>query len=131
MPTVFDADMKTLGDIASDTRRLAEKVRNQRIMPIDLEGGTFTVSNLGMFGISAVTPILNAPQAAILGVGGIRHLPFRVDYGTLGTRQAITLTLSCDQRILYGTDASLFLMDIKQNLEHPERLGTDVRSSES
>ena len=72
VPTVFDADTKSLGAIAADTRALAEKVRSQTITPPELSGATFTVSNLGMFGMTAITSVINAAQAAILGVGALR-----------------------------------------------------------
>ena len=69
VPTVFDADQKSLGAIAAESRRLAERVRDGGITPPELSGATFTVSNLGMYGMTAITPVINAPQAAILGVG--------------------------------------------------------------
>jgi pyruvate dehydrogenase E2 component (dihydrolipoamide acetyltransferase) len=126
VPTVFDADRKSLGAIAAETRALAEKVRSQTITPPELSGATFTVSNLGMFGMTAITPVINPPQAAILGVGAARATLARE--GGWGTnseiidRQLLTLTLSCDHRILYGADAARFLADIKARLEAPLRL---------
>lgn len=121
VPTVFDADTKSIGQIARDTRRLASSVRDGTISPRDLSGGTFTVSNLGMFGMTAITPVINPPQAAILGVGAARPVLARVD-GEIIERNLITLTLSCDHRVLYGADAAQFLATIRRLLEEPLRL---------
>ena len=121
VPTVFDADTKSVGQIARETRSLAAKVRSGEITPAELEGGTFTVSNLGMYGMTAINPVINPPQAAILGVGAIRETLARVD-GEIVDRSLLTLTLSCDHRILYGADASLFLAEIKALLETPLKL---------
>jgi pyruvate dehydrogenase E2 component (dihydrolipoamide acetyltransferase) len=121
VPTVFDADVKGLGAIAADTRRLAEAVREGRIAPAELEGATFTVSNLGMFGMSAIFPVLNAGQAGILGVGALRETLARVD-GEITDRTLMTLTLTCDHRILYGADAAQLLSSIRERLEQPLRL---------
>jgi pyruvate dehydrogenase E2 component (dihydrolipoamide acetyltransferase) len=118
VPTVFDADTKSLGQIASDVRGLALRVREGTIRPTDLEGGTFTVSNLGMYGMSAITPVINAPQAAILGVGALREVLARVD-GKIVDRTLMTLRLSCDHRILYGADAAIFLAQIRDLLTEP------------
>ena len=73
MPTIFDADQKSLGAIAAESRRLAERVRSGEVTPAELSGATFTVSNLGMYGMTAITPVINPPQAAILGVGAMRE----------------------------------------------------------
>jgi len=121
VPTIFDADAKSLGEIAREVRALAAKVRDGRIAPAELEGGTFTVSNLGMYGMSAITPVINAPQAAILGVGALRPVLARVD-DEIVDRTLMTLRLSCDHRILYGADAARFLADVRELLEAPLRL---------
>ena len=121
VPVVHNADIKSLGQIAADTRRLAAGVRDQTIAPPDLSGGTFTVSNLGMFGMTAITPVINPPEAAILGVGATRATLARVD-GEIVDRSLLTLTLSCDHRILYGADAARFLAEIRDLLEAPLRL---------
>ena len=121
VPTVFDADGKSLGQIARETRVLAARVRSGEISPAELEGGTFTVSNLGMFGMTAITPVIDPPQAAILGVGALRDTLARLD-GEIIDRTLMTLTLSCDHRILYGADASRFLARIRELLEAPLRL---------
>ncbi|HEY3729609.1 MAG TPA: dihydrolipoamide acetyltransferase family protein [Solirubrobacteraceae bacterium] len=118
VPTIFDADERSLGDIAAESRRLAERVRDGTVTPPELSGATFTVSNLGMFGMTAITPVINPPQAAILGVGAARALPELVD-GGLVSHHLLTLTLSCDHRILYGADAARFLSDIRLGLQTP------------
>jgi pyruvate dehydrogenase E2 component (dihydrolipoamide acetyltransferase) len=121
VPTVTDADRRPVREIATESRRLAERVRDGEITPPELSGATFTVSNLGMYGMTAITPVINPPQAAILGVGAARAVP-ALDGGRLIERHVMTLTLSCDHRILYGADAARFLSDIRETLEHPLRL---------
>jgi pyruvate dehydrogenase E2 component (dihydrolipoamide acetyltransferase) len=121
VPTVFDAVGKSLGQIARESRTLAARVRSNEISPAELEGGTFTVSNLGMFGMTAITPVINPPQAAILGVGALRETLARAE-GEIVDRTLLTLTLSCDHRILYGAEASQFLARIRELLEVPLRL---------
>ncbi len=118
VPVVLDADTKSLGTIARETRRLAGRVRAGEIEPPELVGGTFTVSNLGMYGMTAITPVINPPQAAILGVGALRETLARVD-GEVVDRTLMTLTLSCDHRILYGADAAALLGEIRRLLETP------------
>jgi pyruvate dehydrogenase E2 component (dihydrolipoamide acetyltransferase) len=119
VPTVFDADRKSLAEIARETRRLAERVRAGTATPPELAGGTFTVSNLGMFGMTAIYPVINLPQAAILGVGTTRQVLVRGAGGEIEDASLLTLTLSCDHRILYGAEAAEFLARIRELLEHP------------
>jgi pyruvate dehydrogenase E2 component (dihydrolipoamide acetyltransferase) len=121
VPTIFDADQKSVGQIAADSRRLAAQVREGAITPADLSGATFTVSNLGMYGMTAIVPVVNPPQSAILGVGAAREVLARVD-GEIVDRHLMTLTLSCDHRILYGADAAEFLSAIRGALEKPMKL---------
>jgi pyruvate dehydrogenase E2 component (dihydrolipoamide acetyltransferase) len=118
VPTVFDADRKSLGQIARESRALAERVRAASITPPELSGGTFSVSNLGMFGISSFVPVINPPQAAILGVGAMEPTPVAQD-GEVQVRARMRLTLVCDHRILYGAEAAEFLGRIRQRLEEP------------
>jgi pyruvate dehydrogenase E2 component (dihydrolipoamide acetyltransferase) len=120
--TIPDAVIKSLGQIASESRRLAERVRTRRATPPELTGATFTVSNLGMFGMTAITAVINPPQAAILGVGAARPTLARAENGEVFDQQLVTLTLSCDHRILNGADGSRFLLDVKRCLESPLRL---------
>jgi pyruvate dehydrogenase E2 component (dihydrolipoamide acetyltransferase) len=121
VPTVFDADTKSLGEIARETRALATKVREGTITPPELGGGTFTVSNLGMFGVTAFTAIINPPQAAILSVGSLEPRAVVRD-GEIVTRNTMTVTLACDHRILYGADAARFLARVRELLETPAAL---------
>jgi pyruvate dehydrogenase E2 component (dihydrolipoyllysine-residue acetyltransferase) len=116
--TVREADRKSIGQIARDVRALAERVRAGTITPPELEGATFTVSNLGMYGMTAITPVINVPQAAILGVGALRETLARQDDEIID-RTLLTLTLTCDHRILYGADAARFLARIRELLESP------------
>ena len=118
VPTVFDADKKSLGEIARESRALAEKVRAGKITPPELSAGTFTVSNLGMFGIDQFVAVINPPQAAILAVGAMRPQPVVID-GEVVVRTRMKLTLTCDHRILYGADAAEFLARVKALLEQP------------
>jgi pyruvate dehydrogenase E2 component (dihydrolipoamide acetyltransferase) len=119
VPTVFDADRKSLGQIARDARAAAEKVRERTITPPELSGATFTVSNLGMFGIELFTAIINPPQAAILTVGKLEKRPAVDDGGRIVARDQMSLSLVCDHRILYGADGARFLARVKELLERP------------
>jgi pyruvate dehydrogenase E2 component (dihydrolipoamide acetyltransferase) len=119
VPTVFDADEKSLGQIARDARAVIEKVKEKTVTPPELSGGTFTVSNLGMFGIEQFTAIINPPQAAILTVGKLEKKPAVDDKGKLVARDQMVLTLVCDHRILYGADGAQFLARVKELLEQP------------
>jgi pyruvate dehydrogenase E2 component (dihydrolipoamide acetyltransferase) len=118
VPTVFDADKKGLRQIASDSRALAQRVREETITPPELSGGTFTVSNLGMYGIDNFSAVINTPQAAILAVGAIKERPAVRD-GELTTAQMLYVTLACDHRILYGAPAAEFLARVRTLLEEP------------
>jgi pyruvate dehydrogenase E2 component (dihydrolipoamide acetyltransferase) len=119
VPTVFDADKKSLGTIAREARALIEKVREKTITPPELSGATFTVSNLGMYGIERFVPIINPPQAAILSVGALGKKPAVDERGRVVARDQLTLSLACDHRILYGADGAQFLARVKELLEQP------------
>jgi pyruvate dehydrogenase E2 component (dihydrolipoamide acetyltransferase) len=118
VPTIFDADRKSLGEISRDARALAAKVRDGKITPPELASGTFSVSNLGMFGIKRFTAVINPPQAAILAVGEMTPRPVVRD-GEVQVRAIMELTITCDHRILYGADAAQFLGRIRERLENP------------
>jgi pyruvate dehydrogenase E2 component (dihydrolipoamide acetyltransferase) len=118
VPTVFDADRKGLRQIATDSRALAAKVRDGSITPPELSGGTFTVSNLGMFGVTNFSAVINSPQAGILAVGSIEEKPAVRD-GEIVPAQLMEVTLACDHRILYGADGAQFLARVKALLEEP------------
>jgi pyruvate dehydrogenase E2 component (dihydrolipoamide acetyltransferase) len=127
VPTVFDADLKSLGEIARETRALAERVRAGTITPPELGGGTFTVSNLGMYGVRSFTAIVNPPQAGILSVGSLALRAVVLAGGADGggevvARHTMAVTLACDHRILYGADAARFLARVRELLEEPAAL---------
>ena len=120
VPTVFDADRKPLGQIAGETRALAEKVRDGSITPPELSGGTFTVSNLGMYGVTNFSAVINPPQAALLAVGALRPKPVAdPETSQVTVRDMMGVTLACDHRILYGADGAQFLARIRALLERP------------
>jgi pyruvate dehydrogenase E2 component (dihydrolipoamide acetyltransferase) len=121
VPTVFDADAKSLGEIARTTRALATSVREGTIRPPELSGGTFTVSNLGMFGVTHFTAVINVPQAAILAVGAMEPRAVVRD-GEIVARHTMTVTLASDHRILYGADSARFVSRVKALLENPLQL---------
>jgi pyruvate dehydrogenase E2 component (dihydrolipoamide acetyltransferase) len=119
VPTVFDADLKGLRQIATETRALASRVRDGSITPPELSGATFTVSNLGMYGISNFHAVINTPQAAILAIGELKAKPVVADSGEIEARQLMGVTLACDHRILYGADGAVFLARVRELLEEP------------
>ncbi len=118
VPTVFDADRKGLRQIATEARALAARVRDGSITPPELSGGTFTVSNLGMFGVTSFAAVINPPQAAILAVGSIERVPVVRD-GDIVAGEKMAATLACDHRILYGADGARFLARVRDLLTEP------------
>jgi pyruvate dehydrogenase E2 component (dihydrolipoyllysine-residue acetyltransferase) len=119
VPTVFDADLKGLRQISTETKALAARVREGSITPPELSGATFTVSNLGMYGISNFHAVINTPQAGILAVGELKAKPVVADDGSIEARQMMGVTLACDHRILYGADGAVFLRRVRALLEEP------------
>ena len=119
VPTVFDADVKSLVEIAAQTRALASQVRDGSVSPADLAGGTFTVSNLGMLGVARFTAVINPPQAAILAVGAASPRAVVGSDGAISVRRVMELTLSADHRIVYGADGAEFLASVRKRLERP------------
>ena len=94
-------------------------MRDGKITPPELSGGTFTVSNLGMYGIDEFSAVINPPQAAILAVGSLKKRPVVEEGGRIVARDTMTVTLVCDHRILYGADGAEFLARVRQLLEQP------------
>jgi pyruvate dehydrogenase E2 component (dihydrolipoamide acetyltransferase) len=119
VPTIFDADVQPVTAIAQQVRALAERARGGTITPPELSGGTFTVSNLGMFGVTSFTAIVNPGQAAILAVGAAVTRPTFDADGALVKRSLMDLSLCCDHRILYGADAAQFVARVRELLERP------------
>jgi len=115
VPVIRDADSKDLRRIAEESRVLAEKARNGALSVEDVSGGTFTITNLGMYGVDAFTPIINLPQVAILGVGRIVEKP-AVHEGQVAIRSLMTLSLTFDHRIVDGAPAAAFLQEVVARL---------------
>lgn len=119
VPTIFDADRRSLGEIAVVARELANKVREGTVTPPELSGGTFTVSNLGMYGVTNFSAVINPPQAALLSVGALQQKAVVDDSGRVVARPMMGVTLACDHRILYGADGAQFLARVRALLEQP------------
>ncbi|MGH3066484.1 MAG: dihydrolipoamide acetyltransferase family protein [Gaiellaceae bacterium] len=122
VPVVLDADRKSVLEIATDSRRLAETARRRELGLADLTGATFTVSNLGMFGTRSFTAIIDLPQVAILAVGAVRRAPVEAEDGGVTFRDVMTVTLTCDHRVVYGADGARFLVRLRELLESPPAL---------
>lgn len=118
VPVVRFADSKTLSQIANEVKSFAEKAKQKQLQPKDWEGNTFTISNLGMYGIEEFTAIINPPDACILAVGGIKQKPI-VKNGAIVPGNTMKVTLSCDHRVVDGATGSEFLITFKQLLENP------------
>ncbi|MDE3131355.1 MAG: 2-oxo acid dehydrogenase subunit E2 [Acidobacteriota bacterium] len=121
VPTIHDADDKSLLRIAADTRRLADAARAGRLTPAEMSGATFTVSNLGMYGVSLFTAVISPPQAAILAVGAVEPQVV-VHGGGFAARDRMQMTLTADHRVIYGADAAAFLASVRERLEQPLQL---------
>lgn len=117
-PVIRDCDRKSLGEIARESKELTERARARRLKPEDYTGGTFSISNLGMYDVEDFGAIINPPEAAILAVGAVKERAVVVD-GQLGIGQRMKLTLSCDHRAVDGATAAQFLQIVKRLLEHP------------
>jgi len=121
VPVVRFADTKTLSHISAETKEFATKAKNKALQPQDWEGSTFTISNLGMFGIDEFTAIINTPDACILAVGGINQVPV-VKNGEIVPGNQMKLTLSCDHRVVDGASGAQFLNTLKGLLEDPVKM---------
>lgn len=120
-PIIRHADCKNLGDISQEIKLLVDKARKNKLTEEEYKGGSFTISNLGMHGISEFSAIINPPQAAILAIGGIEEKP-TVKEGHVVAGKTLTLVLSCDHRVIDGVAGSLFLKTLQQLLENPVSL---------
>ena len=121
VPVIRNADQKGISDIAKESQAYAERAQNKQLQPEDFEGNTFTVSNLGMYGIDQFTAIINAPDSCILAVGAIKQQPTIVE-GELKETNTMTVTLSCDHRVVDGAIGAQFLQTFRQYLEDPFRM---------
>jgi pyruvate dehydrogenase E2 component (dihydrolipoamide acetyltransferase) len=117
---IHNADKADLGEIAVQRRDLTERARAGRLRPSDIAGATFTISNLGMYQVDAFSAIISAPQAAILAVGSIADRVVPID-GKPGIRPMMTLTLSCDHRVVDGARAAVFLNEVAEAVRQPEK----------
>jgi pyruvate dehydrogenase E2 component (dihydrolipoamide acetyltransferase) len=123
VPVVRDADRKSLSEIAAETRALAEQARSGTLTPDRVTGSTFSITNLGRWGIDAFTPIINPPEAAILGIGRIFEKPAAYR-GTIALRHMLTLSLTHDHRLVDGAPAAAFLQTMTESIETPYFLGS-------
>jgi pyruvate dehydrogenase E2 component (dihydrolipoamide acetyltransferase) len=117
-PVIRDAHRKSLRAIAAESRELADRARARRLQPEEYTGGTFSISNLGMFGIDEFTAVINPPEAAILAVGAVTDKPVVVG-GTVAVRKRMRVTLSCDHRVIDGATGARFLQTVTRMLENP------------
>ncbi|HND31497.1 MAG TPA: 2-oxo acid dehydrogenase subunit E2, partial [Myxococcota bacterium] len=120
-PVVRDADRKGVAEIAAEVRALAGKAKEGKLQPEEYTGGSFTVSNLGMFGIESFTAILNPPEAAILAVGGVEQVPV-VEGGKLAVGWRMKATMTCDHRVIDGALGARFLQAFRAYIESPALL---------
>jgi pyruvate dehydrogenase E2 component (dihydrolipoamide acetyltransferase) len=121
VPVVRFADGKSLSHISMEVKDFAQKAKAKKLQPADMEGSTFTISNLGMFGVDEFTAIINSPNAAILAVSGIQQVPV-VKNGAIVPGNIMKVTLSGDHRVVDGASAAAYLQTLKQLLEEPVRL---------
>jgi len=121
-PIITDADTKHVGKIAEEVKELAQKAKQGQLAPHEYQGGSFTVTNLGMYGTASFMPIINPPQAAILGIGAIRGVPVVNESGEVVAGKVMTLTLSADHRVIDGADTARFAKTLQGLLEAPAGL---------
>jgi pyruvate dehydrogenase E2 component (dihydrolipoamide acetyltransferase) len=121
VPVVRFADMKSLSQIGAEVKDLAQRAKNKKLQPAEWEGSTFTISNMGMFGVDEFTAIINPPDACILAVSSIQQIPV-VKNGAVVPGNVMKLTLSCDHRVVDGATGSAFLQTVKSLLEEPLRM---------
>ena len=118
-PMIKDADHKPLGIISAEAKSLIKKAKTGTLAPEEFQGGTFTISNMGMFGVSEFTSIINPPQSAILAVAGVQEELYRKDDGEISAKNMMTVTLTSDHRVINGAVAAEFVNGLKSILENP------------
>ena len=121
VPVIRFADTKSLSQIAAEVKDFVQRAKDKKLQPADWEGSTFTISNLGMFGIEEFTAIINTPDACILAIGGIAQVPV-VKNGAIVPGNVMKLTLSCDHRVVDGATGAAFMQTVKSMLEEPLRM---------
>jgi pyruvate dehydrogenase E2 component (dihydrolipoamide acetyltransferase) len=117
-PIIRSADQKSLGEIASEVRELAGRARERKLKPEEYMGASFSISNLGMFGIDEFTAVINPPEGAILAIGAMSPKPVVRD-NEIVVRQMMRATMSCDHRVIDGATGAKFLQTFKKILENP------------
>lgn len=121
VPVISHANQKGLKQLTKEAKEIGRNARDQKLLPDQLKGSTFTISNLGMYAIDTFTPIINQPEVAILGVGRIQEKPVVID-GEIQVRPMMGVSLSFDHRVVDGAPAAAFLTDLKKVLEQPFEL---------
>jgi pyruvate dehydrogenase E2 component (dihydrolipoamide acetyltransferase) len=121
VPVVKFADNKSIAHISAEVKQLADKAKNKKLQPNEFEGNTFTISNLGMFGIDEFTAIINPPDACILAIGAAKEAVI-VENGQMKVGNVMKVTLSCDHRVVDGAVGSAFLQTLKDLLENPVKM---------
>jgi pyruvate dehydrogenase E2 component (dihydrolipoamide acetyltransferase) len=121
VPVVRFADLKSLSTIAGEVKDFAKKAKDKKLQPSDWEGSTFTISNLGMFGIEEFTAIINPPDSCILAIGAINQVPIVKD-GQIKIGNIMKVTLTCDHRVVDGASGAAFLQTLQGLLEEPLRM---------
>jgi pyruvate dehydrogenase E2 component (dihydrolipoamide acetyltransferase) len=117
-PVIRHADRKGLREIAAETRDLSQRARDRKLAPAEYTGSTFSISNLGMFGIDEFTAVINPPEAGILAVGAVTQHPVVHD-GAVTSRRRMRMTMSCDHRVIDGATGARFLQTLVRMLENP------------
>ena len=120
-PVIRNADQKSVGEIAQEIRVLAEKAKNRKLMPNEYQGSTFTISNLGAWGIEEFTAIINPPNSAILAIGAAEARPVAIERQIV-VRDRMKVTMSCDHRVIDGATGAEYLKTLRQFIEQPLRL---------
>ncbi len=123
VPVIKDANQKSISQIAKEVKDLAERARENKLLPDEISGGVFTITNLGMFGIKYFTPVLNPGEAGILGIGTIQDVPYSKD-GGIFIKPVINMSLTHDHRVVSGAPAARFLQSIQQHLQNCEKYFT-------
>ena len=121
VPVLRDADTKSVSEINIETAELAQKARDGKLLPEDYKGGVITLTNMGMYGVTSFTPIINQPEASILGIGVPTEKLVKID-GEIASKSNVVLSLTYDHRIINGTESALFQQSIKELLENPDKL---------